>query len=74
MPAHLTPAQARALGIDTPATRTRAPKDRRTADGPYLTECADCGERFITRAAEDRHVRDTRHARYQLVLDLDTPP
>lgn len=72
MAAHLTPAQARALGIAVPAgARARAPKDRGTAPGPYLTECFDCREQFRTRASEDRHHAETKHARYQLVLDLD---
>jgi hypothetical protein len=67
MPAHLTPSEARALGI--PAPRGRAPKDRSTAKGPYLTVCKSCGEQFTTMAAEDRHLHETHHIRYQILID-----
>ena len=69
MPAHLTPAEARALGIDAPkAGRTRT--TRKVARGPYASVCFDCGEAFTTQAAETRHLNATRHARYQLALVL----
>ena len=64
MTAHLTAAEARKLGLDVPATKKRT--TRRTAKGPYLTVCHDCGETFTTQAAETRHLDDTRHCRYQL--------
>ena len=79
MPAHLTAAQAKALGIeaggeDVVAGAGKSPartRQRRTARGPYASECYDCGEAFTTQAAETRHLNATHHARYQLVLTLE---
>ena len=82
MPAHLTAAEARALGIDPKRGRAIARQaindvideargkrtTRKTAPGPYRTVCHDCGEVFTTRAAEDRHVTDAQHWRYELDL------
>lgn len=67
MAAHLTAAQARKLGIDTTLGAKR--RVRRTAKGPYLTKCKACGEVFDSRAAEDRHLDETRHYRYELILE-----
>ena len=78
MAVHLTAAETRALfGLGAPKRTTR-----RTARGPYASECYDCGEAFTTQAAETRHVNATGHARYQLCLTpavygpvmSDTPP
>lgn len=66
--ARLTPAEARALGVDVPARQART--TRRTARREYLTRCHDCGETFPSVAAEDRHLADTGHHRYD--LDLTT--
>ena len=66
----MTAAQAKKLGIDiskgvpVPATRRRGISDRR-----YHTRCLDCGEDFATAASEDRHVTETHHARYELILE-----
>lgn len=65
MPARLTAAEARKLGIDTKASgkvRTRT-----TAKGPYCTRCVTCGTVFHTMAAEDRHLVDTHHGRYEMI-------
>ena len=70
MPAHLSESEARALGISAP--RGRAPKDRRTAKGPYLTVCKTCGEEFTTMASEDRHLKETKHIRYYILIDKVT--
>ena len=67
MTARLTPAEAKALGLDVKATKTRT--TRKTAPGPYRTRCDTCGETFTTRAGEDRHVNEARHWRYALVLE-----
>ena len=65
MTIHLTTAQARRAGIDVPSdTKVRV---RKTARGPYHTVCKTCGVEFHTIAAEDQHVVDTLHVRYQLI-------
>ena len=64
-------------GPKAPGTTTRAHDVRTTrkvARGPYVSECFDCGEAFTTQAAETRHVAATRHARYQLTLDVTPAP
>lgn len=66
MVARITAAEARKLGIDTKLGRTRTTS--RTAKGvKYHTRCTKCGEEFTTQAAEDRHVDEFKHARYQLL-------
>lgn len=70
--AHLSVAQARALGIDIDADRaahvaaTRPRRTRRALarDGARST-CHSCGATFTTDAAETRHVADTGHHRYE---------
>jgi hypothetical protein len=65
--AHLTAAEARALGIDPPPARhrtTRAALPRARA----VSVCHTCGDRFDTDAGETRHVAATGHVRY----DCDT--
>ena len=79
MPAHLTAAQAKALGIkagegDVVAGASKSPartRQRRTARGPYASECFDCGATFDTQASETRHLNATRHARYQLQFVIE---
>jgi len=66
--AHLTVAQARALGLDVPAPRSRP--TRRALPGHGRSRCFVCGEVFSTIAAEDRHVVETSHARYECVLEV----
>lgn len=60
----LTPAQAKALGLDVNVKQ----KNRREAGGQYRTVCVMCGEEFKSIAAEDRHLKETGHPRYALVL------
>jgi hypothetical protein len=83
---HLTPAQARRLGIGssvsadgrrTPPTAAPAAvggtarTTRRVAKGgPYRTVCVLCHTSFTTMAAEDRHLTATSHPRYALVLEV----
>jgi hypothetical protein len=64
MTAHLTAAQARALGLNVPAPRPR-PTRRALPRERAVSVCHACGERFTTDAAETRHVAATLHARYQ---------
>jgi hypothetical protein len=73
----LTAAQAKKLGVfdQGPADTfpdIKPPKKRttrRTVKGaPYFTICKACGMEFRTVASEDRHLNETRHARYELVL------
>jgi hypothetical protein len=68
MPAHLTSAEARALGLPAPPGRGST-KDRRTAGGPYLTICKSCGDQFTSMAAEDRHLHETKHIRYDIIIE-----
>jgi hypothetical protein len=66
--ARLTTAEARALGL--PAPRSAPRTTRRTVKGAkYLTRCKTCGEEFTTVASEDRHLKATHHARYDIVLE-----
>jgi hypothetical protein len=70
MTAHLTAAEARALGIALPdaaparhrTTRRALPRAR------SVSVCHTCGATFDTDAGETRHVAATFHARY----DTDT--
>jgi uncharacterized C2H2 Zn-finger protein len=66
----MTTAEARAAGLldgmkpsKVRTTRTSAPR----RDGTD-TRCVTCDMVFTTIAAEDRHVVETRHARYEVVL------
>ena len=72
MAVKLTKAQARALGvsadsegtgppISAPPARKRKPKE------PYHTRCRTCGEEFRSLSAEERHLMEHRHARYDIV-------
>ena len=70
MSARITEAQARAMGLEVP---TKVRTTRRVAKGgTYHTKCKTCGEEFNTIAAEDRHLHDTHHARYEIVLGYAT--
>lgn len=65
--ARLTPAEARALGLPAPKARARTRTTRKVVRGQqYHTVCKVCDEEFLTQAAEDRHLADTGHARYEL--------
>ena len=66
--AHLTPAQARRLGLDVPTTGTGAGRTRKVARAPYRTRCTRCGTEFTSEAAEERHLIAEHHARYELVV------
>jgi len=64
----VTPAEARRLGVDVPAARSRT-----VARAPYHTRCMTCGAVFTTQASEDRHVDLVGgHVRFELVLQY--PP
>jgi hypothetical protein len=65
MTVHVTDAQARQLGVAAPAKPKRT---RKAARAPYHSRCTRCGAEFRTQAAEERHVHDTHHARYELVV------
>lgn len=64
----LTPAEARKLGLSVPKSARARPRDRSEAHGGYLTVCHACSTQFDKAAAEDRHVNETGHARYEVVL------
>lgn len=72
MTARITTAEARALGLDVKPSSSRT--TRKVARGPYHTVCVRCREDFTTAASEDRHVTETHHARYELVLTLKGAP
>ena len=80
MTAHLTAAQARALGIGNtlPIVPARKRTTRRAVPrGRAVSVCQACGARFDTDAAETRHVAATLHARYQMedtVIEWKDPP
>ena len=65
----MTVAEARALGLLDQVASARPVKvrSRRTAKGAYFTVCMACGIEFHTMAAEDRHLKETRHYRYEIV-------
>lgn len=65
MTVKLTAAQARKLGIEAPAGKVRT---RKTARGAYHTVCCTCEAEFHTEASETRHLNETHHGRYRLVL------
>ena len=60
--AHLSAREAKALGLQAPPRHGRE---------PYHTRCetASCGAVFTTQAAETRHMTETGHRRYALVLE-----
>lgn len=58
MAAHITTKDAARMGLT-------APRAKRT---PYLTRCVKCGVTFDTMAGETRHMTDTGHRRFELVL------
>jgi hypothetical protein len=70
----LTAAQARALGIySSPRARAHrqaspAPRAPRREAWPYATRCHDCSTEFVSAAAEDRHLDETHHSRYEVIL------
>lgn len=69
MSVHLTPEQARKLGIDVKQKVKRRTTGKHVAAAECSnTRCCTCGEIFETIAAEDRHVNETRHGRYEAVL------
>lgn len=69
MPVNMTAAEALALGA-TPASESKRHRTtRRVASGPYATACHTCHELFFSMAAETRHLNETGHSRYELVLE-----
>jgi hypothetical protein len=65
---HLTPAEARRLGLDTTPARKRT--TRKEATGPYHTRCTKCGDEFTSVAAENRHLdADPSHLNYLCVIE-----
>lgn len=74
MTAHLSAAEARALGIDVPGAGPRPRMTRRALRRDHaVSTCHDCAATFDTDAAETRHVADTHHARYDVDIETDTP-
>lgn len=66
MTAKLTEREAAALGlIDKPARKRGI---RKEASGRYRTCCVTCGQQFTTIAAENRHLLESLHCRYEVVL------
>jgi len=70
--ARLTKAEARKLGLKQSSSSGTAPSaqgTRRRARTTYHTRCVTCEQRFTTEASEERHLRESGHHRYELVLD-----
>ena len=68
MTARLSAAEAKALGLTSTSAAKKRTTRRTAKGGPYHTRCRTCGEEFTTAASEDRHVHDTHHVRYDLVV------
>jgi len=68
MTVNLTPAQAKAMGLDVPVKVSKRNRKAAPTRGTYHTRCKTCGEEFRTMASEDRHVHDTHHPRFETVL------
>jgi len=66
MPARITPAEAKRLGVEVPATARRR-STKKVAPGPYHSRCTTCQEEFDSYADEDRHLVKTHHARYSVL-------
>lgn len=64
----MTEAQARALGLKPPAARR---KKKGMARAGAKSRCATpgCGFETDSDAAEDRHIAETGHLRYEAVLE-----
>jgi hypothetical protein len=68
MTVNLTPAQAAKLGITVPGKKKTRTTRREVRGEPYFTICKTCGLEFRTVASEDRHLRETHHPRYQILI------
>jgi hypothetical protein len=80
MPIHLTAAQYRALGIPAGAAAQPGPAPapdrgaRPAAAGrppAPVYVCRDCAVTLVGQAATVRHLDDKKHARFELVLELE---
>jgi len=71
MPVKLTAAQLRALELAVTANidlhKQAKPARKRKPKIPYHSRCARCGEQFTTMAAEERHLIEHRHARFEIL-------
>lgn len=57
---HLSAKEMAKLGLAVPASSAKRE--------PYHTRCVKCAEEFRTQAAEHRHLLETEHRRYELVI------
>lgn len=65
MTVRMSEREARRAGLTAPkprTTRKTAPREPGTT-----SRCVTCGQVFATVAAEDRHVNETRHGRYEVL-------
>lgn len=66
MTIRMTEEQARKAGLlKDPSTSKRKGMGR----GGAKSRCAACGEEFTGDAAETRHLEETKHARYETVIE-----
>lgn len=65
MAPRISKAQAIQLGLFEDAPKAAR---KRAKAPPYHTRCHDCAQDFTTKASETRHVAETGHVRYDLVL------
>lgn len=68
VPARVTEAEARAMGLDV---KVRRRKNRSEARGAYHTRCTHCEATFDSVTQEDKHLAfHPDHTRYELVVEL----
>jgi hypothetical protein len=67
----MTEAEARKLGIKgAPAAKKRTTGKATPAKDCSPVRCVTCGETFTSETAETRHNAETRHARFETVMDV----
>ena len=64
----LTPAEAKALGLDVPVRRTKASRALVPAADCLAVVCHVCGQEMTTDEAMSRHTTEVGHLRYDVVL------
>lgn len=70
MTLHLTAEQAAALGL---VDRKPGRQTRKAMKLPHWSRCVACDTVFTTTVSEDRHVKETGHARYESLPGQENP-
>lgn len=71
-PVHLTPAQAKYLGLTGPAATRRPSRTRVPAAQCLELVCTTCGTSMSSDRAVSRHTEEMGHHRYECVLAPET--